>query len=97
MPVFCVVFRGRTDARTPEEKVDYCSDPKGVALFSQVISEMNERDREIISLFYLRQESAAEICSKMHITEEQLAALKERTRARYRELQNLQGRVRKNT
>jgi len=55
-------------------------------LIHRVLSELGERDREILTRFYLREQSQDEICSEMSLTETQFRLLKSRAKARFGEL-----------
>jgi RNA polymerase sigma-70 factor, ECF subfamily len=73
------------------------ADPKGTpeeaAMFRQrtelilkVLEELGSRDREILTRFYLREQSQEEICSEMGLTETQFRLLKSRAKSRFGEL-----------
>ncbi len=55
-------------------------------LIHRVLSELNERDREILTRFYLHEQSQEQICSEMSLTETQFRLLKSRAKARFGEL-----------
>lgn len=55
-------------------------------LIHRVLSELGDRDREILTRFYLREQSQDEICSEMSLTETQFRLLKSRAKARFGEL-----------
>jgi RNA polymerase sigma factor (sigma-70 family) len=57
-----------------------------VDLIRRVLGELAERDREILTRFYLHEESQEEICSEMALTETQFRLLKSRAKARFGEL-----------
>jgi RNA polymerase sigma-70 factor, ECF subfamily len=52
----------------------------------KVLDSIAPRDREVLVRFYLREESAEEICSEMGLTETQFRLLKSRAKARFGEL-----------
>lgn len=55
-------------------------------LIRRVLSELSKRDREILTRFYLREQSQDQICSEMLLTETQFRLLKSRAKARFGEL-----------
>ena len=57
-----------------------------VALIERVLGELSGRDREILTRFYLQEESQDEICTEMQLTETQFRLLKSRAKARFGEL-----------
>lgn len=73
--------------------VDPNGNPEETVIFRQrnelirrVLSELSERDREILTRFYLREQGQAQICSEMDLTETQFRLLKSRAKARFGEL-----------
>ncbi len=56
------------------------------ALIHRVLEELSGRDREILTRFYLHEESQEEICTEMDLTETQFRLLKSRAKARFGEL-----------
>lgn len=56
------------------------------ALIKQVLGELTARDREILTRFYLREESQEQICAEMSLSETQFRLLKSRAKARFGEL-----------
>jgi RNA polymerase sigma factor (sigma-70 family) len=73
----------RDRARTPEESV--ISQEK-VDLMAKVLRAMSPRDREILTRFYLNEESQEQICDEMNLTATQFRLLKSRAKARFGEL-----------
>jgi RNA polymerase sigma-70 factor (ECF subfamily) len=57
-----------------------------VELIQRVLNELSERDREILTRFYLNEQSQEQICSEMDLTETQFRLLKSRAKARFGEL-----------
>jgi RNA polymerase sigma-70 factor, ECF subfamily len=51
-------------------------------LASRILSSMRERDREVLLRFYVREQSAADICREMELSETQFRLLKSRAKAR---------------
>src|SRR5205823_10661645 len=57
-----------------------------IGLIRQVLGELSERDREILTRFYVDEQSQNQICSEMGLTETQFRLLKSRAKARFGEL-----------
>lgn len=57
-----------------------------IGLIRQVLGELSDRDREILTRFYIDEESQDQICSEMGLTETQFRLLKSRAKARFGEL-----------
>jgi RNA polymerase sigma-70 factor (ECF subfamily) len=57
-----------------------------IGLIRQVLGELSERDREILTRFYIDEQSQDQICSEMSLTETQFRLLKSRAKARFGEL-----------
>jgi len=57
-----------------------------IGLIRQVLGELSERDREILTRFYIEEQSQDQICSEMGLTETQFRLLKSRAKARFGEL-----------
>jgi RNA polymerase sigma factor (sigma-70 family) len=55
-------------------------------LIQRVLSELTDRDREILTRFYLYEQGQDQICSEMGLTETQFRLLKSRAKARFGEL-----------
>jgi RNA polymerase sigma-70 factor (ECF subfamily) len=55
-------------------------------LIQRVLGELTERDREILTRFYLNEQSQDQICTEMSLTETQFRLLKSRAKARFGEL-----------
>ncbi|SRR5579885_3215088 len=73
--------------------IDPAANPEDNAVFKEriemikiVLAEMGERDREILTRFYLREQSQAQICSEMNLSETQFRLLKSRAKLRFGEL-----------
>ncbi len=73
--------------------VDPRENPEQSAIFRQrmeliqrVLRELSGRDREILTRFYIQEESQDEICAEMALTETQFRLLKSRAKARFGEL-----------
>jgi RNA polymerase sigma-70 factor, ECF subfamily len=69
--------------RTPEE----CAIEKQRAeLMEEVLQTIPQRDREILTRFYLKEQTQEQICEEMHLTETQFRLLKSRAKSRFGEL-----------
>jgi RNA polymerase sigma-70 factor (ECF subfamily) len=87
------VRREQTDLESSVRIPDPAEDPEQNAIFQQraklirrVLDELGERDREILTRFYLREQGQEQICSEMALTETQFRLLKSRAKARFGEL-----------
>jgi len=67
----------------PEEAVAF---HRRTALIDQVLAALSQRDREILTRFYLLEHSQDRICGEMALTETQFRLLKSRAKARFGEL-----------
>lgn len=56
------------------------------AVAEAVLRGISERDREILTRFYLREQTQEEICGEMKLSETQFRLLKSRAKARFGEL-----------
>ena len=71
------------DRQNPEQEAIGRENAK---LMVQVMQEISQRDREILTRFYLHGQSQSEICSAMELTETQFRLLKSRAKTRFGEL-----------
>jgi len=85
--------REEIDFDTSVRIADPRGNPEETAIFRQradlinkVLNELSTRDREILTRFYLREQSQDLICSEMALTETQFRLLKSRAKARFGEL-----------
>ena len=69
--------------RNPEQNVAF---EQKVALMQQTLRQLSDRDREILTRFYLHEETQGKICQEMYLTEIQFRLLKSRAKARFGEL-----------
>jgi RNA polymerase sigma-70 factor (ECF subfamily) len=69
--------------QTPEERV---MAQQRAEMMETVLRSISRRDREILTRFYLLEETQEQICSEMHLTETQFRLLKSRAKARFGEL-----------
>ncbi len=67
----------------PEERAIFS---QRSALINRVLGELSPRDREILTRFYLLEQSQDQICSEMRLSETQFRLLKSRAKARFGEL-----------
>jgi RNA polymerase sigma-70 factor (ECF subfamily) len=51
-----------------------------------ILNSLNQRDREVLVRFYLKEQSAQQICREMELTETQFRLIKSRAKARFGEL-----------
>jgi RNA polymerase sigma-70 factor (ECF subfamily) len=87
------IRRDHMDLETSARVADPNGNPEEAAMFRQrrdligrVLGEMLDRDREILTRFYLQEESQDQICSEMALSETQFRLLKSRAKARFGEL-----------
>jgi RNA polymerase sigma factor (sigma-70 family) len=52
----------------------------------RLLGSISERDREVLTRFYLREQSAGQICRDMKLTDTQFRLIKSRAKARFGEL-----------
>ena len=57
-----------------------------VEVMKQTLQEISPRDREILTRFYLKEQSQEQICREMRLTETQFRLLKSRAKTRFGEL-----------
>jgi RNA polymerase sigma-70 factor (ECF subfamily) len=69
------------------------SDRQRAELMAGVLRSLSEKDREILTRFYLHEQSQEQICQEMSLSETQFRLLKSRAKARFGELgqKRLQG------
>ena len=87
------VRRGQVEFDSSLPIFDERMDPERACAFSQKVELMEEvlrgisrRDREILTRFYLDEQSQETICSEMRLTETQFRLLKSRAKARFADL-----------
>ncbi|BDC49236.1 hypothetical protein F183_A15520 [Bryobacterales bacterium F-183] len=85
--------RGRVDDERTAQVTDQGETPEGAMLFQQqtaivreVLAELTDRDREILTRFYVEEQSAQQICEEMSLTMTQFRLLKSRAKNRFGEL-----------
>jgi RNA polymerase sigma-70 factor (ECF subfamily) len=85
--------REQLDMESTARIADPTTNPEETAIFRErlglikrVLSELCDRDREILTRFYLREQGHHQICSEMELTETQFRLLKSRAKSRFGEL-----------
>jgi len=85
--------REQMDLDASSRVPDPNGNPEEAAIFNQkedlvrrILAELSSRDREILTRFYLQEESQEEICAVMILTETQFRLLKSRAKSRFGEL-----------
>jgi RNA polymerase sigma factor (sigma-70 family) len=85
--------REQLDMDSTVRVADPRGNPEEAAIFRQreelirrILGQLSRRDREILTRFYLREQSQNQICSEMTLTETQFRLLKSRAKARFGEL-----------
>jgi len=66
--------------RNPEQNMAF---QQKVDFMVDVLRQLSDRDREILTRFYLEEQSQEQICSEMKLTETQFRLLKSRAKARF--------------
>lgn len=67
----------------PEENAIF---HQNTQLVRRVLAELNDRDKDILTRFYLKEQSQQQICLEMGLSETQFRLLKSRAKARFGEL-----------
>jgi RNA polymerase sigma-70 factor (ECF subfamily) len=73
----------RDRAPSPEHRA---IEAQNSAVAMRVLKSLPERDREVLSRFYLLEQTPAQICAELAITETQFRLIKSRAKSRYSEL-----------
>ncbi len=69
--------------RNPEQSMAYKQKSE---FMCEILEQLSTRDREILTRFYLDEQTQDEICAEMNLTETQFRLLKSRAKARFGEL-----------
>ena len=69
--------------RNPEQTAVF---RQKVEFMEEVLSKLSERDRQILTRFYLNEQSQEQICDEMDLSETQFRLLKSRAKARFGEI-----------
>lgn len=87
------IRRDHMDLESSSRIMDPNGNPEDAAMFRErkelirrVLTELGDRDREILTRFYLHEQSQEQICSDMGLSETQFRLLKSRAKARFGEL-----------
>ncbi len=87
------IRKDHLDLETSSRIADPNTNPEEEAIFRQrvelirrVLDELSDRDREILTRFYLREQGQDQICSEMNLSETQFRLLKSRAKARFGQL-----------
>lgn len=75
-----IVADGRSDPERDAVQVQQ------VQIMKQILRQISGRDREILTRFYLYEQTPGRICAEMGLTETQFRLLKSRAKARFSEL-----------
>ncbi len=59
---------------------------QNAALAKRILNSLQKRDREVLTRFYLQEQSPEQICKEMQLTETQFRLVKSRAKARFGEL-----------
>jgi len=85
--------RTQTDLDFGEALTEYRPNPErrvieeeNLKLAMRILASLHKREREVLIRFYLREQTAAEICRDMQLTETQFRLIKSRAKARFGEL-----------
>jgi RNA polymerase sigma-70 factor (ECF subfamily) len=76
-------FRVADIRATPEENAMV---KERADLMKDALMQMSERDRDILTRFYLKEQTQEEICEEMDLTDTQFRLLKSRAKARFGEI-----------
>jgi RNA polymerase sigma-70 factor, ECF subfamily len=72
------------DRRPDPERSFIAQETRDIAM--RILKGLPQRDREVLVRFYLREQSAEEICRELQLTETQFRLIKSRAKARYGKL-----------
>lgn len=78
-----VGVRVADNRKNPEQNAAF---QQKVEFMTTILSSLSDRDREILSRFYLQEQPQEQICEEMNLTETQFRLLKSRAKARFGEL-----------
>lgn len=71
------------DRQSPEQQV-ICEEQ--VSIMRELLMQVDDRDRELLVRFYLREETAEQICAALNLSSNQFRLLKSRAKVRFGEL-----------
>jgi len=69
--------------RNPEQSAAF---RQKVQFMFEILAGLSDRDRDILTRFYLHEESQEQVCEEMNLTETQFRLLKSRAKARFGEI-----------
>jgi RNA polymerase sigma-70 factor (ECF subfamily) len=85
--------RNEVDVESGVPLADRGANPEQIAIArehedvgNRMLQAISKRDREILTRFYLNEQSQEQICREMHLTETQFRLIKSRAKARFGEL-----------
>jgi RNA polymerase sigma factor (sigma-70 family) len=85
--------RNQTDMEYGLALSDYRPNPErrvineqNMALAMRILNSLHKREREVLMRFYLKEQTADQICNEMDLTETQFRLIKSRAKARFGEL-----------
>jgi RNA polymerase sigma-70 factor (ECF subfamily) len=73
----------KDSSRDPEQAA---MDKQREALAIKILKSISQRDRDVLTRFYLMEQSQEQICMDMNLTDTQFRLLKSRAKARFAEL-----------
>ncbi|MCC6538201.1 MAG: sigma-70 family RNA polymerase sigma factor [Bryobacterales bacterium] len=71
------------EGQSPEQRVISAEE---VAIMKELLDQIDERDRELLVRFYIREHTAEQICEEMNLSPNQFRLLKSRAKFRFGEL-----------
>lgn len=71
------------DGQSPEQQV---ISEEQISIMRELLLQVDERDRELLVRFYLREETAEQICADLNLSSNQFRLLKSRAKVRFGEL-----------
>ena len=74
---------GEVRQENPEEAVAF---HRRIELIDRVLAGLSQRERDILTRFYVREQSQDQICRELNLPETRIRALKSRIKGRFREL-----------
>ncbi|MBM3747223.1 MAG: sigma-70 family RNA polymerase sigma factor [Acidobacteria bacterium] len=83
---------GASDFRENPEQITVAQER--VEIMRGVLMGLSQRDREVLTRFYLREQSKQQICREMRLTETQFRLLKSRAKARFAQAAGVNASVR---
>jgi RNA polymerase sigma-70 factor, ECF subfamily len=85
--------RNQTDMESGLSLADFRPNPErrvineqNITLAMGILNSLHKREREVLMRFYLKEQTADQICNEMELTETQFRLIKSRAKARFGEL-----------